>query len=273
MTLITLMGILVEALGVWRIRILRRGRRCRSEIRSKRVQSWKEQQKRLNGMQGRQIELQCDDCDVSEVSLQATVTPAPPGALPASSNLLCPAVIRRLGRIIIPNPLRIICAKINCCYTRRTNGQLRTSKRYDVIAACLHASRAWLGYLLMLAVMTYAVEFLLSAVFGMVLGRYYFMHMGGGGDEMNGADSFRGGLGGGCEDQEGGGMMLNDGMWGGDDPCCGIEENEDDFHDTYDVVRTSSTEICEPLLSSSLEHNNCRVTRRSVCGQQTEMIA
>ena len=42
----------------------------------------------------------------------------------------------------------------------------------DLIAAALHASRILLGYLLMLAVMSYAVEFLISAVFGVVLGRY-----------------------------------------------------------------------------------------------------
>ena len=43
--------------------------------------------------------------------------------------------------------------------------------RCDLIAAALHASRILLGYLLMLAVMSYAVEFLISAVFGVVLGR------------------------------------------------------------------------------------------------------
>jgi len=143
------------------------------------------------------------------------------------------------------------------------------AKRYDVIAACLHALRAWLGFLLMLAVMTYAIEFLVSAVIGMVLGRYLFVDMGGGEDELGAIGA------GGKQNNEivGVDTMVNDGVWGGGDPCCGIDDTEDDFHDAHEVmIGPRLTNICEPLLSPSMD-NNSRVIRRGVGGQQIESIA
>ena len=139
------------------------------------------------------------------------------------------------------------------------------AKRYNAIAACLHALRAWLGYLLMLAVMTYAIEFLVSAVIGMVLGRYLFVDMGGGEDEL-------GAIGAGGKQNNGivgVDTMGNDGVWGGGDPCCGLDDNEDDFHDAHEH---GLTDICEPLLSSSLD-NNGRVIRGGVGGHQSESVA
>ncbi len=132
------------------------------------------------------------------------------------------------------------------------------ARRCDLLAALLHASRVWLGYLLMLAVMSYAVEFLLSAVLGVVLGRYCFMDADGGGDAVG----VGGGIGGMGHNDDGGGrrgdapsvdaMVAHRGngeTWGGGDPCC-------DYDDDVDVR--------EPLLSSTALGNNGGVTRRSV---------
>ncbi len=132
------------------------------------------------------------------------------------------------------------------------------ARRCDLLAALLHASRIWLGYLLMLAVMSYAVEFLLSAVLGVVLGRYCFMDADGGGDAVG----VGGGIGGMGQIDDGGGrrgdspsvdaMVAQRGngeTWGGGDPCC-------DYDDDVDVR--------EPLLSSIALGNNGGVTRRSV---------
>jgi len=85
--------------------------------------------------------------------------------------------------------------------------------RCDLIAAALHASRILLGYLLMLAVMSYAVEFLISAVFGVVLGRYLFMDKDGG--ESN-------------DDEETTRLDARYGnnTWGGGDPCCDFDDEE-----------------------------------------------
>jgi hypothetical protein len=278
MIVITLMGILVEVCGVWRVKCLRRGRNCRREDRLKRIQSLREdqQQQHLIGMQGRQIEfrrqsqLHHEACDVSDVSLQP-ISVAPTTTATAPGSLLCPAVIRRMWRTIAPEFVRTMLAKICCCcFALRTkNDGMRAVKRYDVIAASLHALRAWLGYLLMLAVMTYAIEFLASAVIGMVLGRYLFVDMGGGEDEL-------GAIGAGGKQNNGivgVDTMVNDGVWGGGDPCCGIDDTEDDFHDAHEVmIGPRLTDICEPLLSPSME-NNSRVIRRGVGGQQIESIA
>jgi hypothetical protein len=85
--------------------------------------------------------------------------------------------------------------------------------RCDLIAAALHASRILLGYLLMLAVMSYAVEFLISAVFGVVLGRYLFMDKDGG--ESN-------------DDEETTRLdtQYGNNTWGGGDPCCDFDDEE-----------------------------------------------
>ena len=132
------------------------------------------------------------------------------------------------------------------------------ARRWDLLAALLHASRVWLGYLLMLAVMSYAVELLLSATLGVVLGRYCFMDADGGGDAV----CVGGGIGGMGQIDDGGGrrgdspsvdaMVAQRGngeTWGGGDPCC-------DYDDDVDVR--------EPLLSSIALGNNGGVTRRSV---------
>ena len=155
---------------------------------------------------------------------------------------------------------------------------MRSARMYEIVAASLHALRAWLGYLLMLAVMTYAVEFLMSAVVGMVLGRYWCVDLE---DDIHDAVGVRrgtdgAGIGGDDEKQEneraGVGGLSNDGAWGGGDPCCGIDDNEVDYHENHNVIGTRLADICEPLLLSSSE-NNARVTRRLVGGQQTEWIA
>ena len=131
---------------------------------------------------------------------------------------------------------------------------------YEVVAASLHALRAWLGYLLMLAVMTYAVEFLMAAVFGMVLGRYWCVDAVGHGGDDEKQETERAGEGG----------LTSDEAWGGGgDPCCGIDDYEDDYHDNQNVIGTRLTDICEPLLLSPSE-SNARVTRRLVGGQQTD---
>lgn len=112
----------------------------------------------------------------------------------------------------------------------------------------------------MLAVMSYAVEFLLSAVLGVVLGRYCFMDVEGG--AASGLVGVGGGIGGMGLDDDGGvgrqngapgvnAMVAhrgNDETWGGGDPCCDYDDDED---------------VREPLLSS-IALGNGGVTRRSV---------
>ena len=268
MIVITLRGILVEASGVWRVKCLRRGRRCRREVRLNQIQALREEQEqRLVDMQGWQIEfrrqsqleLQRDDCDFSATtsavpsSTPAALSPPPPPPPSPSSSypLLCPAIIRRMWRTIAPK----------CCFALRTrNNGMRAARMYEVVAASLHALRAWLGYLLMLAVMTYAVEFLMAAVFGMVLGRYWCVDAVGHGGDDEKQETERAGEGG----------LTSDEAWGGGgDPCCGIDDYEDDYHDNQNVIGTRLTDICEPLLLSPSE-SNARVTRRLVGGQQTD---
>ncbi|KAL3773079.1 hypothetical protein ACHAW5_007294 [Stephanodiscus triporus] len=108
--------------------------------------------------------------------------------------------------------------------------------------------------------MSYAVEFLLSAVLGVVLGRYCFMDVEGG--AASGSVGVGGGIGGMGLDDDGGvgrqngapgvnAMVAhrgNDDTWGGGDPCCDYEDDED---------------AREPLLSS-IALGNGGVTRRSV---------
>lgn len=284
MVAITLMGMFVETCGIWRVKFLRKGRSCRREVRLKRLQALREQQRQQRSvdLHGRQIEfrqqsqleLQRDDCDVIDVSQQVAPSPAS-AALPPPVSFqprACPTVIqRRMWLAITPKCLRVMFVNIFCCFSIRTkNDGMRAARKYDIIAACLHALRAWLGYLLMLAVMTYAVEFLVSAVVGMVLGRYYCVEMEEG-DIVDVVDVGRGiggtgtGIGGSAS-----GAVMDDGVWGGGDPCCGIDDNEDDYRDDLNVVvGPSLTEIYEPLLSSSSE-SNARVTRRLVGCQQTE---
>lgn len=278
MIAITFMGMLVEACGVWRVKILRKGRACRRAVRLKRLQTSREeeqqqqQQECLVDVHGRQLEfrqqsqleLQRDDCDVIDASQQvAPLTSSPP---PVSFQpLVCPAVIQRMWLTIAPKCVRVMFANIFCCFaTRAKNDGIRAARKYDILAACLHALRAWLGYLLMLAVMTYALEFLVSAVVGMVLGRYYCIEMEEG-DIVDAVNVRRG--------RGSTSGAMDDGVWGGGDPCCGIDDDdEDDYNDNHNIVvgpNFNLTEIYEPLLSSSLE-GNARVTRRLVGGHQVE---
>jgi hypothetical protein len=127
------------------------------------------------------------------------------------------------------------------------------ARRWDLLAALLHASRVWLGYLLMLAVMSYAVELLLSATLGVVLGRYCFMDADGGG-AVGVANGGIGGMGHGDDGDVVDAMVAqrgnDDETWGGGgDPCC---DHDDDV------------DFREPLLSSSISLGNGGVTRRSV---------
>ena len=163
MTSVTLLGILVEACGVWRARCLRRGRARRRR-------------------RGEDV-----------VGVTAIATSLPP---PTATRVVCANV---------PGSVRRFCLR-----------------RCDIIAALLHASRILLGYLLMLAVMSYAVEFLLPAVFGVVLGRYCFRDTegSGGGVVVRGSND-DGGIG-----IQGGAPGVN-GTWGGGDPCCDFDDNED----------------------------------------------
>ncbi len=293
MIVITLMGILVESSGVWRVKCLRRGRRCRREVRLNRVQASREdqvqeQEQHLVDMQGRQpefrrqsqLELQRDDCDVSATSAVPSSAPAALSPPSSSHPLLCPAIIRRMWRTIAPKCVRIIFAKILCCFALRTrNDGMRAARMYEIAAASLHALRAWLGYLLMLAVMTYAVEFLVSAVVGMVLGRYWCVDLEDGIHDAVSVRRVTGGAGLGEDDEKQeteragvGGLTKTDGTWGVGDPCCGIDDDEVDYHDNYNVIGTRLTGICEPLLLSSSE-SSARVTRRLVGAQQTEWVA
>lgn len=296
MIFVTLLGMLVEACGVWRVKCLRRGRSVRREMRLNRLREWEERQNR--DMQGQQLEfrrqsqprgVQHGVSDISDVSSTEGGRPSPPTTTATTSSMksiCCPAIIRRMWRTAVPK-----CIQNSCARTFIT----KNVKRYDIAAAALHASRAWLGYLLMLAVMTYSVEFLLSAVLGMVLGRYWFVDMegsndnniaaaGAGGGVMNGAIGVGGGIGGmglgdaaggrqvsdqgvGMTDLHGGG---NDGTWGGGDPCCGIDDDDEDEH--VDAVGSSfKDDMREPLLSSLVgSTNNVGVTRRSGGGLQID---
>lgn len=287
MILITLMGILVEACGAWRIKYLRRGRSCRRRIiRLKRLQVLEEeqQQRQLHPglLVGDDVALHAiPGATFSTTPATTTTTTTLPTSQSSFHLLVCPAIIRRMWQSIIPECVRIIFAKMCCCCyyccfamsSTRNDGMSMmraAAKRYEIFAACLHALRAWLGYLLMLAVMTYAVEFLVSAVFGMVLGRYWLVKMEEDEDEEVGDGGPSG-----VDVRTRGISGMIDGMWGGGDPCCGIDDDneEDEFHDTRDddVIGAS---LSEPLLSSPLGNNNGRVThRRNVVGQQTESDA
>lgn len=275
MVCITLLGILVEACGVWRVNCLRKGRSHRREMKLKRLREWEEHQRRQQNvnMQWQQLEFLQESqrsaaSDISDVSVEAAVSAT---AVSSMNRYICPAIVRRAWRQIVPQCIRNVCAKVCCCFTRTNIHGIETARRYELAAGFLHASRALLGYLLMLAVMTYAVEFLLSAVVGMVLGRYWFVDMesgGAGGGVVGGAVGVGGGIGGmGLGDCDGGrpsGVGLgmtefqgHDGTWGGGDPCCGIDDDDDDDDKDHDVNESSS-----PLLSPLLR-SNVGVTRRN----------
>ena len=266
MVCITLMGMLVEACGVWRVKCLRKGRSCRRDVRMRQDAD----------MQGQQLEfrrqsllprgMQRTVSDISNVSAhEATMHPPP--------STICPAVIRRMWRAIVPKVIRNICGRICCCLN--TNDSTKLARQYDNAAALLHATRAALGYLLMLAVMSYAIEFLICTVVGLVLGRYWFID--GSGDNaaaagiINGAVGVGGGIGGmglgdGGRQTSGQGVGMtdvysgggNDGTWGGGgDPCCGIDDDDEDGNSNHDDVVGNS------LRDGSLQEPLLGVTRRS----------
>jgi len=125
----------------------------------------------------------------------------------------------------------------------------------------------------MLAVMTYAVEFLFCAVLGMVLGRCLSADMDGSENVVtvggvNGALDV-----GGVRQSTGEGVGManlnirgNPGEWGGGDPCCGIDDDEDDDYN-HDEGLVGGSVMREPLLSSLIENHVGGVTRRSGGGR------
>ncbi|KAL7541903.1 hypothetical protein ACHAXR_011354 [Thalassiosira sp. AJA248-18] len=302
MVFVLLMGVMVEACGVWRVKCLRKGRSERREARMKRIREREvERAARQDGnRQGQQLEfrpssssqsprgtIQHGASDISDVS-SSEALPSPPttAATPSVANPICPAIVRRIWRTAVPKFIRTTCCASTrilccCCFFHNTKPDgTKLARRYDFAAASLHATRAVLGYLLMLSVMTYAVEFFICSVAGMVLGRHWFVDMeaGGraaGGGVMNGAVGVGGGIGGmGLGDGGGGGDGRqnsgqgvgmsdlhnggggNDGTWGGGDPCCGIDDDDEDENHNHDGLK-------EPLLSSLMGSSNVGVTRRS----------
>lgn len=208
MGLITFLGVLVEACGVWRIRCLRRGRSLRRQERLRR-------QQQLSG-------------DLSQAE-QSRHSIAPPNsrAVPA------PAMLRLAWRTIVPHFIRNTISK--CRSKREASKQVR---RYEIMAASVHAARACLGYLLMLAVMSYAIEFLVCTILGIVLGRYWFIEVEGEGNSGPIAEN---------GEQSAG---LERDTWGGGDACCGLDD-EDEFHNEDDNFSLQGSAVNEPLLGSS----------------------
>jgi len=219
-------------------------------------------------MQGRELEYGRSSRfqrEVSELSVVSENGREEDNEVPIIIDEDCPRPIRRLWKVI-PSCIRNLCKKQVSGLDKQ--GNPKWIRIYDIGAASLHALRAWLGYLLMLAVMTYAVEFLFSAIFGMVLGRFWFVDMdvrGDGGGILGGAVGVGGGIGG-VGLGEGGaggavhdqGVVMNthdhDGTWGGGDPCCGIDEQDEDGHIGEEQP------LREPLLGSG---NNAGVKRRN----------
>jgi hypothetical protein len=307
MVCVTLMGMFVEAVGVWRVKCLRKGRQHRREEWTKRIQQQQEEQQQQQQQQQQQHTLLGEQLEyrrpsrggiqhaASDISNVSSTEPSP---IESSTRrqMLCPAFIRRIWMKIVPQFIRNVCSRTfsiasSPCRGKSERTTSKWIKRYDFAAAFLHALRAWLGYLLMLAVMSYAVEFLVCTVLGMTLGRYWFVDVegasnsggvgGGGSGVLDGDVGVGGGIGG--MGLGGGGRRsvasvndrARDGTWGGGDPCCGIdddddeEEEEDDEDDNYATTTTgglmqerSRSSIREPLLGIG----NPQVTRRSVGG-------
>lgn len=262
MVCVTLIGVLVEVCGVWRVKCLRRGRSCRREAKLRQLRQWEEQQQQqpqhesilrghpsggvYNGGSG-----------TSGVSLEGNT-----GLLPSLMNETSPAIIFHRIR-------RSIRTQMRCCFPQNTTNDDTQARMYDIGAALLHAARAALGYLLMLAVMSYAVEFLICAVLGMVLGRYLSAGTEGSNSVVGGAASgtFDNAVGRENGGQGAGMANLNiDGNssdeWGGGDPCCGIDDNESDDINHNDGL-VSDSMIQDPLRSPLMENYVGGVTRRS----------
>jgi hypothetical protein len=204
--------------------------------------------------------------EVSELSVVSENGEEEDEIVPIIVDEDCPRPIRRIWRIV-PSCIRRPCDKNVSGLDKQ--GNPKWIRIYDIGAASLHAFRAWLGYLLMLAVMTYAVEFMFSAIFGMVFGRYWFVDMdatGEGGGVMGGAVGVGGGIGGVGLGEGGGagavrdqGVAMNthehDGTWGGGDPCCGIDDHDEDDHNMNEQP------LREPLLGPG--NNTGGVKRRT----------
>ena len=224
MLFITTLGIMVEGCGVWRVKCLRKGRSIRRA----------EKLKRSRGLQSQQHQQISGDTSQDQVSFS-------------------PQMPRMMWRIL-PRFLR---DAVNKCCTPSTLDAPKLIKRYEIMAASLHAIRAWLGYLLMLAVMSYAIEFLVCTILGMVVGRYWFIENEEDGIIVVGDNS---------NDVD---QVKNDGMWGGGDPCCGIDDDDEDFsmNDNMDAASEVETRLMqneplensninEPLLGGSLSRRN-----------------
>jgi len=276
MVFVTVMGVLVEACGVWRVKCLRKGRKVRQAARAKRRRQLEEEQL---------LQLQ------QQYSNDATPPPSATSAASSSAHSkYCPSIVRRTWRKL-PKPIRAFCTTLFC-----GGGKVKNEgKKYEFAGATLHAGRATLGYFLMLAVMSYAIEFLFCAVIGMVLGRFWFVERGAaaassgigssedigiGNNGLNGGESRRsilnrrnelsrsfsslnGGIGGTgvADDAEStaGGDGFNDAMWGGGgDPCCGIDDGDESSESSEDSMQ-------EPLISLR-ERDGNGVTRRSGAG-------
>ena len=229
MFFITLLGTMVEVCGVWRVKCLRRGKYLSRIERMKRFQTQPNQQRQLSG-------------DSSQ-SGQCINTRAP---------VLCPGGLIRAWSVMPPFVRDFVS---RYCYTKDPTKEI---KRFRILAALLHALRVWLGYLLMLAVMSYAFEFLFCTMIGMVLGRYWFTEVEDNDDGSTAAEENRKPC-----------ANVQDGMWGGGDPCCGIDDNDEDLSTNDNLDMTSEVETMlmqnelsqpsnmnEPLLGQSLSRRN-----------------
>jgi hypothetical protein len=236
MFFIAMLGVLVEGCGVWRVKCLRKGRHIRRRERIKRMQ-----RQHNNEQQQEFLE------NASQVN---------PSRRSSAPSLLCPSILHRTWRFLVPRFIRDAVIK---CFNINTGDASKQIKRYEIMAASLHAMRAWLGYLLMLAVMSYAIEFLVCTIAGLVLGRYWFIETEGDGLVVSGA----------ADQESSNNFQGGDGMWGGGDPCCGIDDDDEDFStndnidDATSEVETrlmqteaSDSNINEPLLGSSLSRRN-----------------
>ncbi|KAL3799860.1 hypothetical protein ACHAWO_009981 [Cyclotella atomus] len=231
MFFIAMLGVLVEACAVWRVKCLRKGRNIRRRERLKRMQRSHNQQQPLTN-------------DLSPADQSRS----------DKDPVICPAICRRVWRRYVPRFIQDLARKL--FDTRDASKQIN---RCEIMAASLHATRALFGYLLMLAVMSYAIEFLFCTIVGMVLGRYWFIEnegdfVGAAGDaskQIPGNGNFNG----------------SDGMWGGGDPCCGIDDDDEDFSvdnnmDASSEVETrlmrseDASDVKEPLLGGSLSRRN-----------------
>ena len=262
MAFVTLIGMLVEACGVWRVKCLRRGRRCRREAALRRLRQWEGQQPpQLQGHPPRSQGVGNGNSDMQNISLEGSIV-LPPHQTP-------PSTCRRMRRYI-RTARGIVLTKACRCFLPNPKNDDAQAKSYETAGVLLHAARAALGYLLMLAVMTYAVEFLFCAVFGMVLGRHLSVDAEGS-DTVVAASGASGALDvGGVRPGAGMATMSiagNSDEWGGGDPCCGIDDGGDDDDSNQSAGLAGNGMVLEPLLSSVIENHMGGVARRGGGGR------